>query len=142
MTTITADLIDGFRVDITNGRHHWPADEPLSVGGTDAGPSPYDLLLGAVAACTAITISMYAQRKGLALDSVSARYSYDRMHSDDCVDCPDDLDAWLHQVRSQVFIEGRFDEHQRRRLEEIAARCPVHRTLSEGVRFVDEVIVG
>jgi putative redox protein len=142
MTTITADLVTGYRVDITNERHRWTADEPAENGGDDAGPSPYEMLLGAAAACTAITLSMYAQRKGIDLDSVSVRYSFDRVHTDDCAGCLEGAEGWLHRIQSQVFVEGRFDEEQRRRLTEIATRCPVHKTLEQGVVFVDEVFVG
>jgi putative redox protein len=85
---------------------------------------------------------MYAQRKGIDLDSVSVRYSFDRVHTDDCVGCLEGAEGWLHRIQSQVFVEGRFDEEQRRRLTEIATRCPVHKTLEQGVVFVDEVFVG
>jgi putative redox protein len=142
MTTITADLDSGYRVDITNGRHYWVCDEPVSNGGTDEGPSPYDLLLGAVAACTAITLAMYANRKGMALESVSARYSYDRIHADDCEDCEEDPATWLDRVTSQIFIEGSFSGDERELLADVARRCPVHRTMAAGVHFVDEVVVG
>ena len=84
MATITADLVEGFRVEINNGRHHWTADEPVDLGGTDEGPNPYELLLGALAACTNITVAMYARRKEWSLDSISVRYEFDRVHADDC----------------------------------------------------------
>jgi len=142
MRTITADLVSGYRVDISNGRHHWAADEPGAQGGTDEGPSPYDLLLGSVAACTAITVAMYADRKGIAVDSISARYSYDRVHAADSEGCEVEPGQWLHQVTSEIFIEGDFTLEVRERLGEVARRCPVHRTLEEGVTFIDEVVVG
>ena len=77
MTTVTADLTSGFAVELRAGDHVWHADEPASLGGTDTGPNPYELLLSAVAACTTITISMFCQRKGWDLHSISARYDYD-----------------------------------------------------------------
>jgi putative redox protein len=110
MTTITADLVSGYRVDITNERHRWTADEPPEHGGGDAGPSPYEMLLGAAAACTAMTLSMYAQRKGIHVDSVSVQYSFDRVHNEDSAGCVEGGDGWLHRIQSQVFVEGRFDE--------------------------------
>ncbi|MFV2039156.1 MAG: OsmC family protein, partial [Acidimicrobiales bacterium] len=90
MPTITADLNQGFQVDITNGRHTWRADEPVSVAGTDTGPNPYELMLGALAACTCITLSMYALRKGIELTSISAQFTYDKVHADDCDFCDED----------------------------------------------------
>jgi len=141
-TTITADLVAGTNVNITNGRHVWVADEPSELSGTDLGPNPYELLLGSVAACTAITISFYAKRKGIVLDSVSVEYSYDRIHADDCADCEDDASGMLDHVTSQVYIEGTFTDDQRKRIADIAKRCPVHRTLAAGVHFSDNVHVG
>ncbi|NOX29968.1 MAG: OsmC family protein [Actinobacteria bacterium] len=141
-TTITADLVGGTNVNITNGRHVWVADEPTELSGTDLGPNPYELLLGSVAACTAITISFYAKRKGIVLDSVSVEYSYDRIHADDCADCEDDAAGMLDHVTSQVYIEGTFTDDQRKRIGDIAKRCPVHRTLASGIHFSDNVHVG
>lgn len=142
MATITADLVSGYAVDITNGRHTWHADEPVSLEGTDTGPTPYELLLGALAACTCITLSMYAQRKGIALDSISVQYSYDRVHADDCEHCDDDATGFIDTVESQVFVEGTFTEEERARLAEIATRCPVHKTLERGITFGEQVFVG
>ncbi len=141
-TTITADLVAGTNVNITNGRHVWVADEPSELSGTDLGPNPYELLLGSVAACTAITISFYAKRKGIELDSVSVEYSYDRIHANDCADCEDDASGMLDHVTSQVYIEGTFTDDQRKRIADIAKRCPVHRTLASGIHFTDNVHVG
>lgn len=142
MATITADLTSGFAVDITNGRHSWRADEPVEVKGTDTGPNPYELLLGALAACTCITVSMYASRKGIALHSISVQYSYDRVHADDCEFCEDDAEGFIDTVTSQVFVEGTFSDEERARLADIATRCPVHKTLERGIAFGDQVFVG
>lgn len=142
MRTITADLRSGTRVEIRNGRHVWYADEPVDKGGIDEAPNPYEMLLGSLAACTCITISYYAARKGLSLHSVSVRYTYDRIHADDCEDCESTDNGWLELVTSEIFIEGQFDDAQRARLREIAVRCPVHKTLEKGVRFKDSVTVG
>ena len=142
MATITADLVDGYRVVISNGRHHWSADEPLELGGSDEGPNPYELLLGALAACTSITLSMYAKRKAIPLESISVRYEFDRVHAEDCAACDDDASGFIEQVTSEIFVEGDFSEEQRQRLEEVARRCPVHKTLDRGVHFEESVIVG
>ncbi len=140
MATITADLKDGFAVELRNGTHVWYADEPDSVGGTDTGPTPYDLLLSSVAACTSITVSMFCQRKGWTLHSVSARYEHDRVHVDDCEDCEDETKGYIDRVRSHIFVEGDFDEEQRTRLAEVVRRCPVHKTLDHSVEFTTETV--
>ncbi len=140
MATITADLKSGFAVEIRQGDHVWYADEPTDVGGTDTGPNPYDLLLSAVAACSCITLSMYCQRKGWALHSISAKYEHDKVHVDDCEDCDSDLSGRIDRIRSEIFIEGDFDDEQRSRLIEVAQKCPVHKTVDNGVAFTTECI--
>jgi putative redox protein len=140
MATITADLKDGYAVELRDGKHVWRSDEPESAGGSDTGPTPYELLLSAVAACTCITLSMYCRRKGWTLHSVSARYEHDKIHSDDCEDCEEDHRGYIDRVRSQIFIEGTFDEAQKERLTQIAVRCPVHKTLDHGVEFTTETV--
>jgi putative redox protein len=139
MTTITADITSGAAVEIRNGRHVWHADEPLDVNGTDTGPTPYELLLGALGACTCITLSFYCQRKGWTLHAVSAQYTYDKIHADDCEHCEDDAYGFLHNVTAEIFIAGDFDDEQRARLTEITTKCPVHKTLAEGMVFNETV---
>mgnify|MGYP001818696746 CR=1 FL=1 len=142
MATITADLTDGFQVQITSGAHTWTADEPADLGGTDTGPTPYDLMLGALAACTCITLSMYARRKSIALTSISAQFTYDKVHADDCSFCDADDQGFVDTVSSEIFIEGTFTDEERARLEDVAVRCPVHKTLERGIRFAEAVFVG
>jgi len=142
MTSITAELQKNFQVDITNGTHVWRADEPLDVGGDNSGPNPYELLLGALAACTTITLALYAKRKNIDLQSVSAEYSFDRVHADDCEQCDESHHGMVGQVTSQIFIDGAFDEATRKRLQDIAIRCPVHQTLASGLVFAETVFAG
>lgn len=142
MATITADLESGYQVQITNGRHVWYSDEPPEVDGSDTGPNPYELLLGALAACACITLSMYASRKGIDLSSISVQYTHERVHADDCEMCDDDATGFIDTVTSQLFIEGSFTDAERDRLAEVARRCPVHKTLEKGVVFGEEVFVG
>ncbi len=137
MAQITAKLTSGMAVQMSNGRHHWRADEPLSAGGTDTGPNPYELLLGSLAACTCITISWYCQHKKIPLESVSTTYDFSRIHADDCKDCDIPDKGFIEKITSNVHIEGDFDEAQRKRLAQIAQRCPVHKTLAHGVKFED-----
>jgi len=139
-TKITADLTGGAYVRVTNGRHVWIGDEPESAGGTDEAPNPYELLLGALAACTCITVSLYCQHKGWKLDNVSVEYEHDRVHADDCDDCDSDATGHLDRVRSRIFIDGDFDDAQRERLRQVAVRCPVHKTLDRGITFGHEEI--
>ena len=137
MAQITAKLESGMAVRLSNGRHVWTADEPPDAGGTDTGPNPYELLLGSLAACTCITISWYCQHKGLPLKSVSTSYDFSRVHIDDCKDCDKPDRGFIEKISSNVHIEGDFDDAQRKRLAQIAERCPVHKTLANGVAFED-----
>ncbi len=129
-------------VRLSNGRHEWTGDEPLAAGGTDTGPDPYELLLGSLAACTCVTISAYCLHKGLALESVSTTYDFSRIHADDCRDCDAPDKGFIEQITSNVHIEGDFDAAQRKRLAQIAQRCPVNKTLARGVQFEDRATFG
>jgi uncharacterized OsmC-like protein len=142
MTSITAELGNKFQVDITNGNHTWRADEPIDLGGDDTGPNPYDYLLGALASCTSITLALYAKRKNIELSSLSVEYSYDRVHVDDCAECDDSHAGMIDQVTARIFIDGDFDESVRKRLQDIAVRCPVHKTLEKGIVFSETVFAG
>lgn len=137
MAQITATLASGTVVELTNGRHKWTADEPIEARGTDTGPNPYELLLSSLAACTCITVALYCQHKGLTLDSITATYDLTRIHAKDCEDCDDPKKGFIDNITSQVHIAGDFDEAQRKRLAEVAERCPVHKTLANGVVFSD-----
>ncbi len=137
MAQITAKLTSGMAVQMSNGRHVWNADEPLEAGGTDTAPNPYELLLGSLAACTCVTISWYCQHKRIPLESVSTSYDFSRVHADDCKDCDIPDKGFIEKITSNVHIEGDFDEAQRKRLAQIAQRCPVHKTRAHGVKFED-----
>lgn len=124
----------GFRTEISAGAHAFIADEPQSVGGNDLGPSPYDLLAAALASCTAMTLRMYADRKKLALESVSVRVTHDRVHERDCEHCEDNTRR-IDRLRRWIELEGDLSAEERERLTEIADRCPVHKTLSGEIRI-------
>jgi uncharacterized OsmC-like protein len=119
---------------VSSGRHLLTADEPVSLGGADAGPNPYELLLAALGACKAMTIRMYADRKGLPLHRTTVRLRHDRVHANDCTQCEQNV-GMLSRIRSEIDIEGPLNDQDRRRLVEIADRCPVHRTLSSEIAF-------
>lgn len=113
---------------IQAGRHFWVADEPLGVG-DDTGPTPYDLLLSALGACTAMTLRMYADRKGWPLDHVSVELAHRRSHSQDCADASGTPCSMEH-IDREIRLVGPLDAEQRTRLAQIADRCPVHRTVT------------
>jgi putative redox protein len=121
-----------FQQEVTVGRHRFLADEPIEAGGLDSGPGPYDLLLSALGACTAMTLRLYAERKALPLDRVTVRLSQAKIHAADCADC-ETREGMIDRIERAITLSGKLDEEQRRRLLEIADKCPVHRTLTSEV---------
>jgi uncharacterized OsmC-like protein len=124
----------GFAQEIRAGRHRLLADEPIADGGTDTGPSPYDLLLGALGACTSMTIALYARRKGWALDDVVVRLRHSRVHAEDCADC-ETKEGMLAVIESEISLRGELSQDQRAKLRDMAERCPVHRTLTSEIKI-------
>lgn len=120
------------RAEVMAGRHGFVVDEPVSVGGTNCGPTPYDLLAASLGACTAITLRLYAQRKNWPLDTVAVHLGHQKRHAEDCEACADPK-AKLDHISREIELTGRLDAAQRERLMEIAEHCPVHKTLQGGV---------
>ena len=118
----------GFAQEILAGRHRFVGDEPVSAGGTNTGPTPYDLLLAALGSCTSMTVGLYARRKGWPLESVTVRLSHSRVHAEDCANC-ETKEGMLDRIDVVIELKGPLTEEQRKRLLEIAEICPVHRTL-------------
>lgn len=114
--------------------HRAIADEPISVGGADMGPAPYEYLLAGLGACTSMTLRMYADRKQWPLDQVSVRLTHQRIHAEDCSDC-ENQNGSVDVIERVVRIEGPLSDEQRQRLLEIANKCPVHRTLSNEIKI-------
>jgi putative redox protein len=108
-------------------------DEPQSLGGDGLGPDPYTLLLAALGSCISMTVTLYARRKNWPLQSVTVRLRQKRIHATDCAECERTTEGFVHRIERSVTIEGDLDEEQRARLQEIAHKCPVHRTLSSEI---------
>lgn len=124
-----------FTVAISAGQHSWLADEPISVGGDNLGPSPYQMLSASLGACTVMTMRMYARQKGWPLENASVSLTHEKVHAKDCADC-ETKSGKIDRIERQISIEGDLDSAQRQRLLEIADRCPVHRTLHAEVQIV------
>jgi len=122
----------GFAQEIVIGQHRLLADEPTSVGGTDTGPNPYDLLLAALGSCASMTVAMYARRKGWPLEAVTVRLSHSKVHAADCAESETKV-GMLDHVHRDVELSGPLSEEQRARLLDIASKCPVHRTLKSEI---------
>jgi uncharacterized OsmC-like protein/alpha-beta hydrolase superfamily lysophospholipase len=121
-----------FQQEIAVGAHRFLADEPVDVGGLDSGPGPYDLLLAGLGACTAMTLRLYAERKALPLERVTVELKHSRIHAADCEDC-ETKEGMLDRIERAITLRGALDAEQRRRLLEIADKCPVHRTLTSEI---------
>lgn len=124
----------GYTTDIITGNHRLTADEPASVGGNDFGPTPYDLLNAALGACTGMTLRMYADRKKWDLKGVKVHLDHNKIYAKDCADC-ETSDGKVDEISRVIELEGNLDEAQRKRLMEIADKCPVHRTLHNEVKI-------
>ena len=120
---------------IAVGPHRLRADEPVSVGGFDSGPTPYDLLLAALGACTSMTMRLYADRKKIPLDRATVRLRHEKIHAEDCADC-ETKEGKIDRIERRITLEGDMSDHDRAALLRIADRCPVHRTLHGEIQIV------
>lgn len=127
---------NGFLQDIHMGHHHQKADEPVAFGGTDLGPSPYQYLAAGLGACTAMTIRMYARRKGWALVRVEVDVSHEKQHATDCDTC--EKGQKIDTFTRIITLQGDLDADQREKLMAIADKCPVHRTLEAEGRIITQ----
>lgn len=122
----------GFLQNVSIGPHRFLADEPVEVGGRDAAPNPYELLLAALGACTAMTVRMYASRKQWPLEAVRVRLMHGKIHAEDCLDC-ETKQGLVDRIKGEISLGGNLTDEQRQRLLEIANNCPVHRTLTSEI---------
>jgi putative redox protein len=121
-----------------DGRHRLIADEPAELGGGDAGPNPYELLLMSLGACTAMTLRLYARRKQWPLQRIAVRLSHSRIHAADCAEC-ETKTGFIDRIERAIDLAGPLDAAQRARLLEIADMCPVHRTLTHEISIRTEL---
>ena len=126
---------------LTAGHHAFVADEPPESGGEDLGPSPYELLLWALGACTSMTLLMYARRKGWDVAEISVHLTHDRVHAQDSSEVEGE-GGKVELITRDISVRGNLTEEQKQRLLEIAGRCPVHKTLAACPKVVDSIIVG
>jgi len=130
---------DAFTTQMKVGNHYLVADEPTNYGGNDFGPSPYELVSAGLSACTAMTIQMYAKRKGWKIENVEVHTSYGKIHAIDCEDC-DTNSAKIDTFNREIKLEGNLDEKQIKRILQIADKCPVHKTLHNEIQIVTNLI--
>lgn len=122
----------GFAQQVEAGTTRLTVDEPVELGGTDTGPTPYEYLLAALGSCTSMTVGLYARRRGWPLTDVTVRLVHERVHETDCEECFDQP-RWLERVTLTLELAGPLSDEQRARLREIAARCPVKKTLTSNI---------
>ncbi|GAA0872104.1 bifunctional alpha/beta hydrolase/OsmC family protein [Gangjinia marincola] len=138
---VVADLPaeNGFTTQMKVGSHYMIADEPEAVGGNNFGPTPYELVSAGLAACTAMTIQMYAKRKGWEIKELEVHTSYDKQHAQDCDDCENDT-AKIDTFKREIRMQADLDEKQRNRILQIADKCPVHRTLHSDTQVLTTLV--
>jgi putative redox protein len=128
-----------FENEIQIGRHRLIGDEPRVAGGEDRGPDPYGFVLAALGSCISMTLTLYADRKQWPLEGVEIRLSHSKIYWEDCGECDEtdgEAGTMLDRIQREVILEGPLDDAQRKRLLDIAGKCPVHRTLTGKVVIV------
>lgn len=130
---------DGFKQEVTVAGHRFVVDEPRALGGNDTGPSPYDLLISALGACTSMTVSLYARRKQWPLEAVTVRLRHSKIHATDCADCAT-KDGKLDGIERDIELHGELTAEQRAQLIEIAKKCPVHKTLTSEINIRTQLV--
>ena len=123
-----------FQQEVIAGKHHFAADEPVTAGGGDTAPDPYDYLLTALGVCTSMTIGFYARRNRLPLENITVSLSHLRIHAADCEEC-ETKEGMLDRIDIEVELTGSLTPEQHARLMQVAATCPVHRTLTSEINI-------
>ncbi len=138
-TVVKGDTADGFLVSVNANGHRFLADEPPQQGGTDRGPTPYDLLGAALSSCTVMTLNFFARREKLPLETVEVSVQHDRIHAEDCETC-DKKSGKIDRFSRAITLRGELDDEQRQLLLKIADRCPVHRTLENEITIASKLV--
>jgi putative redox protein len=125
---------DSFKQEIVTGKDHLVADEPVSAGGGDAGPDPYDYLLTSLGVCTSMTVGFYARRKQIPLEDITVSLWHSRIHAKDCQEC-ETREGMVDRIDVEVKLTGALSAEQHAALMDIAAKCPVHRTLTSEINI-------
>ena len=134
MSDVTVTSLSNLQNEVRYGTGHtFITDEPVEAGGQDAGPDPYTLLLAALGSCISMTTMLYARRKGWVVERVKVRLRQERIHAKDCQECDQSKEGFVHRIERAVSFEGDLTDEQRARLQEIAHKCPVHRTLTSQI---------
>ena len=138
MSEVIVESQGNLRNEVRYGAGHTlTTDEPLTAGGEDAGPDPYTLLLAALGSCISMTVTLYARRKQWPLERVRVRLRQGRVHVKDCEECAQQADAYVHRIERVISFTGPLTDEQRTRLQEIAHKCPLHKTLSSPILITD-----
>ena len=138
MSEVVVSSQQNLRNEVSYGAGHtFITDEPLAAGGEDAGPDPYTLILAALGSCISMTVTLYARRKQWPLENVTVRLKQNRIHSKDCQECVQMQEGYIHRIERSVTFTGPLSDEQRTRLQEIAHKCPVHKTLTSPIVIAD-----
>lgn len=138
MSEVTVTSTMNLQNEVRYGTDHkLITDEPIDAGGEDAGPDPYTLLLAALGSCISMTTTLYARRKGWALERVTVRMRQRRVHAKDCAECNQSAEGFIHHIERGVTFEGQLTDEQKARLTEISHKCPVHKTLTNPIAITE-----
>src|SRR5947199_4092965 len=129
----------GFAQQIQLGAHQVSADEPVESGGTDTGPTPYDLLLAALGSCTSMTIGLYARKRSWPLENIIVSLRHSKIHATDCEEC-ETKEGKIDRIELDIQLSGSLTDEQRAKLIEIAGKCPVHQTLTSEINIKTRVV--
>jgi putative redox protein len=138
MSDVTVTSLSNLKNEVRYGDNQtFVTDEPLFAGGEGAGPDPYNLVLAALGSCISMTVTLYARRKAWPLERVTVRLRQERIHAADCLECTNSAEGYVHRIQRLVTFEGNLDDAQKERLQEIAHKCPLHRTLTSEIVITD-----